>query len=88
MFAQHLAGFVGEDRLVKTKPFHEINLKTSYTFELKSEVQLQLNAGVQNVFNSYQNDFDSGVNRDAGFVYGPGRPRTFFVGVKIGTDLL
>jgi outer membrane receptor for ferrienterochelin and colicins len=49
---------------------------------------LQLNAGVQNVFNSYQNDFDSGVNRDAGFVYGPGRPRTFFVGVKIGTDLL
>jgi|694.fasta_scaffold04509_8 outer membrane receptor for ferrienterochelin and colicins len=88
MFAQHLAGFVDEDRLVETKPFHEINLKTSYTFELKSEVQLQLNAGVQNVFNSYQNDFDSGVNRDAGFVYGPGRPRTFFVGVKIGTDLL
>ena len=66
----------------------QINLKTSYTFELKSDVQLQLNAGIQNVFNNYQSDFDSGVNRDGSFVYGPTRPRTFFVGLKIGTDLL
>lgn len=88
MYVQHIAGFVADDRLVKTNPFHEINLKTSYTFDLKSDVQLQLNAGVQNVFNAYQNNFDRGVDRDAAFVFGPSRPRTFFVGVKIGTDLL
>jgi outer membrane receptor for ferrienterochelin and colicins len=88
MNVQHVAGFIDEDRVLKTNPFHEINLKTSYTFELKSDVQLQLNAGIQNVFNNYQSDFDSGVNRDGSFVYGPTRPRTFFVGLKIGTDLL
>mgnify|MGYP006160387091 CR=1 FL=1 len=44
--------------------------------------------GIQNLFNQYQKDFDLGVNRDATYIYGPSRPRTIFVGLKIGTDLL
>jgi outer membrane receptor for ferrienterochelin and colicins len=44
---------------------------------------LQLNGGVQNIFDSYQDDFDQGAMRDAGYVYGPTFPRTFFAGLKL-----
>jgi outer membrane receptor for ferrienterochelin and colicins len=44
---------------------------------------MQLNAGVQNIFNSFQKDFDSGADRDSGYMYGPTLPRTFFFGVKL-----
>jgi len=40
--------------------------------------------GVKNIFNSYQDDFDRGPMRDSDYVYGPGAPRTYFFGVKIG----
>ena len=39
--------------------------------------------GVQNIFDSYQDDFDKGAHRDAGYIYGPGIPRSYFVGCKI-----
>jgi outer membrane receptor for ferrienterochelin and colicins len=55
---------------------------------VKEKLHLQLSGGIQNVFNQYQKDFDLGVNRDATYIYGPSRPRTIFVGLKIGTDLL
>ena len=42
-----------------------------------------MNIGVQNVTNAFQKDFDIGVNRDAGYVYGPSRPRTYFLGLTI-----
>jgi len=43
---------------------------------------IKLNSGVQNIFNSYQTDFDKGEFRDAGYVYGPALPRTFFFGIR------
>ncbi|MDP2162276.1 MAG: TonB-dependent receptor [Flavobacterium sp.] len=88
MYAQHFAGFIAEDRLETTGDFYEVNLKSSYTFVVKEKFHLQLSGGLQNIFNQYQNDFDLGVNRDASYIYGPSRPRTIFVGLKIGTDLL
>ena len=44
---------------------------------------LEVNAGVQNLFNAYQKDFDQGPDRDSGYIYGPGMPRSFFAGLKI-----
>ncbi|XLS29467.1 TonB-dependent receptor [Flavobacteriaceae bacterium M23B6Z8] len=87
MWVPHIAGFIPEDRLVNTNDFLEINLKTSYTFDLKDHYGIQLSAGIQNILNSYQDDFDLGPLRDANYVYGPSRPLTFFVGLKFGTDL-
>jgi outer membrane receptor for ferrienterochelin and colicins len=55
---------------------------------VKEKFQIQLSGGIQNILNSYQSDFDKGVNRDASYIYGPSRPRTFFIGLKFGTDLL
>lgn len=83
MLVQHLAGFIPEDQEVKTRDFFDMNMKLSYDFPIFASVVLQLNAGVQNVFNAYQNDFDQGAHRDAGYIYGPGIPRSYFVGCKI-----
>jgi outer membrane receptor for ferrienterochelin and colicins len=38
---------------------------------------------VQNIFNSFQKDFDSGADRDSGYMYGPTLPRCFYLGVKL-----
>ena len=55
----------------------------AYDFPIFKSVTLQVNAGVQNIFDSYQDDFDKGAHRDAGYIYGPGIPRSYFVGCKI-----
>jgi outer membrane receptor for ferrienterochelin and colicins len=76
-----------EQTVIKsTTIFFENNIKISYNIKLKDEYRLQLFCGVQNIFNSYQRDFDIGMFRDAGYVYGPNRPRTVFFGVKMGMN--
>ena len=72
---------IEKDRMENTPDFFDLNLKLNYTFVLHD--QLQLNAGVQNIFNSFQKDLDKGEFRDSGYFYGPTQPRTFFIGFKI-----
>ena len=83
MLVQHLAGYIPEDREETTPDFWDINMKVAYDIPLYKSTSLQLNAGVQNIFNAYQKDFDKGVSRDAGYIYGPGLPRRYFIGCKI-----
>ncbi len=68
--------------LERTPSFFELNLKGTYTFKLDEDFDFDLSVGVQNLFNSFQDDFDVGPDRDASYIYGPVRPRTIFVGVK------
>ncbi|MGJ1369318.1 TonB-dependent receptor [Sphingobacterium spiritivorum] len=70
--------------MTKSPDFMEINLRLGYTFSLKKDLNLELSGGVQNIFNAYQKDFDRGALRDSEYIYGPSRPRTFTIGVKIG----
>ena len=72
--------------LEETPTFFENNMKISYTINTKEDFKIQLFGGVQNIFNSYQSDFDRGADRDAGYVYGPLRPRTVFMGLKFGLN--
>ena len=88
MYVPHFAGYITTDTLEKTDHFFEVNIKSSYVFDVKEKFQIQLSGGIQNILNSYQSDFDKGVDRDASYIYGPSRPRTFFIGLKFGTDLL
>ena len=83
MYVPHLAGVIDEDRMERSPDWMDLNFKANYTFNLKENLKLQFNAGVQNIFNKYQDDLDQGVNRDPGYIYGPGNPRVFFFGVKI-----
>ncbi len=83
MLVQHFAGYIPNDIEVNTPSFFDLNLKLSYDFKLKGSTKMQLNGGVQNIFNSYQNDFDKGTFRDAGYIYGPALPRSLTFGLKI-----
>jgi outer membrane receptor for ferrienterochelin and colicins len=83
MLVQHYGVDVLDNEEVWTPDFFDMNFKVSYDFNLIDFTKLQLNAGIQNVFNSYQSDFDIGETRDAGYVYGPSLPRSFFVGAKL-----
>ena len=83
MLIEHHAGMIAANTTVKTPDFWDMGFKTSYDFKVYDSFSLQLNAGLQNVFNAFQNDFDSGADRDSGYIYGPTLPRTFFFGVKL-----
>ena len=86
MYVQHLAGYIPKDRLEKSPSFFELNWKSSYQFHLDDHhhTYFQISGGVQNIFNSYQSDFDQGAFRDVTYIYGPQRPRTVFIGLKFG----
>ncbi len=66
--------------------FFDLGAKVRYTIKLNG-ASLQLFAGVKNILNSYQDDFDYGIDRDPGYVYGPMNPRTLYIGLKIGNML-
>ena len=84
MLVQHAAGSgTPVDVAVTTPDFFALNVKLAYEFPILRTLTLQLNAGVQNLFDSYQSDFDQGWERDSGYVYGPSLPRSWFVGAKI-----
>ncbi|NOZ33684.1 MAG: TonB-dependent receptor [Chlorobi bacterium] len=70
-------------KLIESKSFYDLGIKIRYNIKLNGTV-LQLFTGIKNIFNSYQSDFDSGVDRDPGYIYGPMNPRTVYFGLKIG----
>ena len=82
MLVQHFAGYIAEDEESETPDFFDLNFKLSYDFILKNNTKIQVNGGLQNIFNSYQKDFDKGILRDAGYIYGPSLPRSFSIGLK------
>ncbi|MBO5710663.1 MAG: TonB-dependent receptor [Rikenellaceae bacterium] len=74
--------YIEKDEMVHTPSFFDFNLKLNYTFYVGKRVKIQLNGGVQNIFNEFQQDLDKGVFRDSGYFYGPTQPRTYFFGLK------
>lgn len=71
--------------LINSDDFMDINIRVAKDFLFKNKLQLQISIGVQNVFNSYQSDFSSGPLRDSDYIYGPMRPRTYFLSLKFGS---
>ncbi len=68
--------------ITETPSFFELNFRIGYQVKINQQFHTDLFAGVQNMFNSYQRDFDTGATRDAGYIYGPARPKTAFFGLK------
>ena len=84
MLVQHLVGSgVDKDVAVNTPEFFDANFKIAYDFKVFRYAKLQLNAGIMNIFNAYQSDFDKGPKRDSAYIYGPMVPRSLSVGVKL-----
>ncbi|WP_167598315.1 TonB-dependent receptor [Leeuwenhoekiella sp. ZYFB001] len=84
MIAPHVVSDSGFIALEETPQFIDVTPKVTYHFDLKDAFHIELSTGVQNVFNSYQDDFDRGPLRDSDYIYGPNRPRTFFFGIRFG----
>jgi outer membrane receptor for ferrienterochelin and colicins len=74
-----------EGQLNKTGSFFDAGIKLSYEIRITDAVKMEINTGIKNIFNSYQTDFDSGIDRDPGYIYGPISPRTIYFGVKFGS---
>lgn len=68
---------------VITESFLDLSLKAAYSIPIGESTQMEFSLGVQNIFNSYQRDLESGPERDSQYIYGPALPRTLFFGVKL-----
>jgi len=75
------AGIVRE-----SETFFDLGFKARYDIKMK-DTNMQFYAGIKNIFNSYQSDFDKGINRDPSYIYGPMNPRIVYFGIKIGNIL-
>ncbi len=76
--------FTENDATLEESPFFlDTSIKLEYNFKISRQTKMSIHTGMNNLFNSYQNDFDTGLNRDPAYVYGPSLPRTFFIGLRI-----
>ncbi|WP_157111536.1 TonB-dependent receptor [Nonlabens spongiae] len=84
MFVPLVVSDSGFLSLYEVNPFFDLNVKLESHIDFTEDFMITLTGGVKNIFNSYQNDFDTGPSRDSDYVYGPALPRTIFVGIKFG----
>ena len=75
-----------DGELRSSDAFLDLGLKLKYTMKLNG-ASVEFSGGIKNILNSYQDDFDIGINRDPAYVYGPLAPRTIFVGLRFGNLL-
>lgn len=75
-----------EGELRESPVFFDMGMKFRYNFNINGTT-LQIFTGIKNIFNSYQDDFDRGIDRDPGYVYGPMLPRTIYFGLKFGNSI-
>jgi len=68
--------------LTKSSDFVQIDLGVTWSFQFSGNFKTALNMGIKNVTNAYQRDLDKGPDRDPAYVYGPIRPRTFYIGFE------
>jgi len=82
----HMGGAIEQenDEYKSSEIFNVVGLKFTYVQNLnKIGVDIEYSLGVKNITNDYQNDFDSGKNRDSNFIYGPSSPRTIYASLLI-----
>lgn len=70
------------DELVKTPSFFDLGAKVSYEFDFFTSNCVEVYAGVNNMLNSIQKDYDKGPDHDSGYIYGPVLPISAFAGLK------
>ncbi len=81
MLVPHYDGFITGDRLETSESFLTWDVSVSKKFDVGKN-ELTVLVGIKNLTDEYQDDLDEGPNRDAGYVYGPRYPRTYFASLK------
>lgn len=82
MKALHYSGYIENDRLKTTLPFWVVNTKIQKIINFGENNRVSIFVGAFNMLNSYQKDLDKGMDRDSGYVYGPAKPRSFYIGFE------
>jgi len=85
----HFAGAPNQltNEIINSNPYSELSAKIGYSlFIEKTGSKVELYTGVKNIFNSYQDSFDIGKNRDSNFFFGPSLPRVFYIGIKLKSN--
>ena len=88
MLLTHFAGAPEQeqDEYYTSPVFHNFGIRIAHKQNWKgSNLGMEVFGGIKNILNSYQNNFDSGKNRDSNFIFGPSNPRTYFIGVRLLT---
>ena len=84
MLVQHMEGSgTPVDVAVHTPTFWDANFKLTYEIPVFGTGCLDVSAGILNIFNSYQRDFDRGYLRDSGYIYGPTHPRSLLASLTL-----
>lgn len=72
------------DAYIESSAFTNLSVKLGYKLYLKNiKNGIELYAGIKNIANEFQSDFDTEKNRDSNYIYGPSIPRTIYLGLKI-----
>ena len=81
MKVPHYAGFIPEDRLETTESFTTFDVRVARDFPLAgdSTSRLRVAIGGRNITDEYQSDLDQGPDRDAGYIYGPRYPQSWYL---------
>ena len=66
----------------ETPQFFVIDLGISKAFMLTDSIDLTIRVGINNLLDDYQENLESGYDRDRGYVYGPRHPRTYTIGAR------
>jgi len=72
--------------LRRSGSFFDWGIRLSYSIPVNG-ASLEFHAGIKNILNSYQDDFDLGIDRDPGYIYGPMLPRMVYAGISFGNLL-
>ncbi|GAB5555926.1 MAG: TonB-dependent receptor [Schleiferiaceae bacterium] len=85
MYVPHYGGAPEqtEDELFRSPWFFDQNIIFNKKWDLPQSFSIAIEGGIRNVFNQYQNDFDTGRFRDSNYIYGPARPRNVFLKVQL-----
>lgn len=86
MLVPYFGSSAPDGELRTSSSFYDLGAKVAYTYKLNG-ASVEFSVGMKNILNSYQSDFDSGVDRDPAYIYGPLNPRTIYFGIKFGNLL-
>lgn len=70
------------DELTKTPSFFDLGFKIAYAFRMFTTTNVEVYAGMNNILDSRQKDYDRGAARDSAYIYGPSAPRSGYMGCR------
>ena len=77
----HYKGYIEKDTLETTPPYFILSSSVKKSIKIKDGI-VDLFVKVYNITNEFQEDIDKGAFRDAGYIYGPSKPRSYIFGIK------